>query len=116
MQVKLPLGVRVVLIFVICGLFCFFLFSNRLDFLYPVLIYLIDLPIAIAVCGLSYDILPGKKAIEATKEATKYTNVTQPGGTSLKQRAIGYWAWFACCLGAGLILTIVYHFQLAGYF
>ncbi len=115
-MIKLPLWVRVILMFANLIVFCILLLGNNLDGLYPFFIYLIAIGVAWLNCGLSYELLPGKKAIEDTKVAVNYTNATQPNASSLRDRAIGYWTWFGCWIVALLLLTAAYHGQLAGYY
>lgn len=115
-MIKLPVWARVVLMFANLILFAILLLGNSLDGLYPFLIYLTAFGIAWLNCGLSYGLLPGKKAIAETKKAQNYHNRTEADAPSAHERAIGYWVWFGCWILALALLTAGYHGQLAGYY
>jgi hypothetical protein len=115
-MIKLPLWARVALMFANLIVFCILLLGNKLDSLFPFFIYPVSLIVAWLNCGLSYELLPGKKAIEATKAQMGNTYRTEPGAPNARERAIGYWAWFACWIVAAIGLTAAYHGQYAGYY
>jgi hypothetical protein len=106
MKVNIPFPLRVLLVFIVAGLYAYLLLDDHLNWLYPIIIYPVALVIGLLVGGLSYGVLPGKKAIVAAKEHLKYTTSTQANASTPRSRAIGYGIWLACCAAGALLMAI----------
>lgn len=58
------------------------------------------------VAGLSYGVFANKKAADATPEHLRDSRSAQPGGSSPRSRAIGYWIWTAFMIACGVAIPV----------
>lgn len=116
MQLKLPTWLAAILWLAIPGIYALLLLGNKLDSLYPFIIYLICAAVSWIMCGVSYGVLPSVKTFRELQQQAKIGSRPEPGADSNAEKAFGYVKWYACCIILPLIITIAYHFQLAGYF
>ncbi len=107
MKLNLPTWANVVIFFTVFGLFWASLPLGWCDGLlksFSPAVFVIGFLDGMLGAAFAYDVMFGKKTIAATKDAQKYTNITQANASSYKQRSWGYWIWLAC----GGVLNIVF--------
>jgi hypothetical protein len=115
MKLNLPTWLAVVLTFATLGGYSLLLLGNKLDGLFPIVIYFISIGVSWLMTGFTYGVLPGVKAYRATLKQMQITKAVEPDAPTARDIAIGYWKWFGCMIILPLLITIGYHFQLAGY-
>jgi hypothetical protein len=110
---KIPFVVRGFATLICDALYLWALLDNKIDNWFPVFPYAISLFLAWANNGILYGVFANKATIDATKEASKYTNTIQPGASSLKQRSRGYWIMQAIFVAVWIGVTILKHIEIA---
>lgn len=106
---------RGIIVLVVDAIALYLMLDNKVDFLFKTfIIYGVAIALAWFTHGFLYGVFAGKKAVEAAGTQLKNTSVSQPGGSSPRSRAIGYWIMQAIILAAFLAVTILKHIEIAG--
>ena len=115
MKLNLPTWAAVVIWLGSFGVYAGLLLGNALDGLFPFFIYLFCAGISWIMCGASYGVLPSVKAYRETLKQLGNTYRPEADAASNRDKALGYWKWYAWCIALPLLVTIGYHLQVAGY-
>lgn len=115
MKTNVPFVLRGTITLVVLAVFVFFTADNRWDVLFRTwLIYPLALLVSWFTAGFMYDLFLTKRVVKATPTALRDTRTVEPGASSLRSRAIGYYVMQVFILALILLFTIAKHAEYRG--